>query len=86
MSSCRTDYKKFFSGTTKNWNDLTENVAAAATLESFRSRLPKALPSESAPAPPVSGVDDGKGCAGRALPPVTPPVTPTVAGLAQSET
>ena len=49
----------FPSNTVKDWNGLTDVVAAAPTLESFRSHFPNSLPSEQAPAPPVSRVDDG---------------------------
>ena len=43
VPSCRTDYRKFsfFPRTIRDWNDLTEAVASAPTVESFRSRLPK---------------------------------------------
>lgn len=46
-------------------------VLRAPSLESFCSRLPKSLPSEWAPAPPVSCVDDGWDCAGWGLPTVS---------------
>ena len=43
-----TDYRKFsfFPNAIKDWNDLSEDVAAAPTLETFCSRLPKSVPSE----------------------------------------
>ena len=44
-------------------------MAAAPTLETFCSRLPKSVPSELAMPPQVSSVDDGYGCAGQGLPP-----------------
>ena len=45
---CCTDYRKFsFSpNAIKDWNGLTEDVAAAPTLETFCSRLPKSVPLE----------------------------------------
>ena len=43
VPSCRTDYRKFsFSPhTIRDWNDLSEAVASAPTVESFQSKLPK---------------------------------------------
>ena len=45
---CCIDYRKFsfFPNAIKDWNDLTEDVAAAPTLETFCSRLPKSVPLE----------------------------------------
>ena len=50
---CCTDYRKFsfFPSAIKDWNDLTEDVAAAPTLETFCSCLPKSVPLEQAMPP-----------------------------------
>lgn len=44
----QTGYGKFpfFPNTVKDWNNRTEDVAAAPTLGSFRSHFPEARPSE----------------------------------------